>query len=156
MLKPLLAAVGLLCAATALGAPRIESVSVKPNPVPFKGEQTPEVVISVTVERPTPLDLTCEASVDPGDGSKAKHMSWELGDRRTRTTRHEYTKPGTYKLVVAGSGRDACAGRREVSVTVGGSAAPAPKAQAGAAQCPKGWTMAKGATADRFTCERSR
>lgn len=138
----------------ALAAPRIESVSVKPNPVPFKGEQTPETVISVTIERPTPLDLTCEASVDPGDGSKPKHMSWDIGDRRTRTTRHDYRKPGTYKLVVTGAGKDACAGRREVSVTVGGSATAPKAADTAPASCPKGWTMAKGASAERFTCER--
>jgi len=145
-----------LVAFPALAAPRLESVSVKPNPVPWKGEQTPEVVISVTIERPTPLDLVCEASVDPGDGSKAKHINWEIGDRRTRTTRHDYKKPGTYKVVVTGTGKDACAGKREVSVTVGG-AAPAAKAEApGAAQCPKGWTLAKGATAERFTCERAK
>jgi hypothetical protein len=143
-----------VCTSSAFAAPRLESVSVKPNPVPYKGEQTPEVVISVTIERPTPLDLMCEASIDPGDGSRAKQMNWEIGDRRTRTTRHEYKKPGTYKLVVTGSGKDACVGKREVTVTVGGSAAP--KADAAAAQCPKGWTMAKGATADRFTCERGK
>ena len=154
-MRPLLVLL-FVCSSTALAAPRIESVSVKPNPVPFKGEQTPEVVISVTIERPTPLDLMCEASVDPGDGSRAKQMSWEIGDRRTRTTRHEYKKPGTYKLVVAGSGKDACVGKREVTVTVGVSAAAAPKADAAAAQCPKGWTMAKGATAERFTCEKAK
>ncbi|MGQ0651373.1 MAG: hypothetical protein ACT4P4_03745 [Betaproteobacteria bacterium] len=154
MPKALISIALFCCTTAAIAAPRIESVSVKPNPVPFKGEQTPEVVISVTIERPTPLDLTCEALVDPGDGSKAKHMNWEIGDRRTRTTRHEYKKPGTYKLVVTGAGKDACGGKREVSVTVGGSAGAAKAEAAAPAQCPRGWTMAKGASADRFTCER--
>lgn len=139
-------------------APRLEAVSVKPNPVPLQGDKPSEVVISVTIERPTPLDITCEATVDPGDGGRAKVINWELGDRRTKTTRHEYTKAGTYKLVVTGTGKDACTGKREVSVTVGGSAAAkaraAPSGDAAAAACPKGWTMAKGATANRFSCER--
>ena len=141
----------------AYAAPRLESVSVKPNPVPLRGDKPSEVVISVTIERPTPLDITCEATVDPGDGGRAKVMNWELGDRRTKTTRHDYAKAGTYKLVVTGTGKDACTGKREVMVTVGGSAAAKAKATAGAAPaaCPKGWTMAKGASAERFTCERS-
>jgi hypothetical protein len=141
-------------------APRLESVSVKPNPVPLQGDKPSEVVISVTIERPTPLDISCEATVDPGDGGRAKVINWELGDRRTKTTRHEYGKAGTYKLVVTGTGKDACTGKREVMVTVGGSPAAkakaAPAGDAAAAACPKGWTMAKGATANRFSCERTR
>ena len=138
-------------------APRLESVSVKPNPVPLQGDKPSEVVISVTIERPTPLDLVCEATVDPGDGGRAKVINWELGDRRTKTTRHEYSKAGTYKLVVTGTGKDACTGKREVTVSVGGAAAKAKAAPAAAAAaaCPKGWAMAKGATADKFTCERT-
>lgn len=140
---------------TLAAAPRLQSVSVSPNPVPIKGDSIPEVIITVVIERPSPLELTCEASIDPGDGGRGPHVEWTIGDRRTKTTRYTYRKPGTYKLVVAGSGGKPCTGKREVSVTVGGAAAK-PKPGAAAAQCPKGWTMAKGATADRFTCEKSK
>jgi hypothetical protein len=156
-MRVLVALVLSVVSLNAAAVPRIESVSVKPNPVPLQGGKPSEVVISVTIERPTPLDLICEVSVDPGDGSRARIINWELGDRRTKTTRHDYTSAGTYKLVVSGSGKEACSGKREVSVTVGGAAAaPKAKSDAAAAQCPKGWSMAKGATADRFTCERSK
>lgn len=144
-----------LAAGTALGAPRIESVSVSPNPARIDAGKTADVVISVTIERPTPLDVSCEATIDPGDGGRAATMSWDLGDRRTKTTRHEYAKPGTYRLKVSGSGKDACVGAREVVVTVGTSAAPSAKAAKSAAgpSCPPGWALAEGSVKGaRFTC----
>lgn len=144
------AAVLALVPALAAAAPGIVAVSVKPNPAPFDGKGS-EVVISVSIERPTPLDLTCEATVDPGDGGRARELSWAVGDRRTKTTRHEYRKPGTYRLRVSGSGKDPCAGTREVTVSIGGTAQPA-AAPAGA-QCPAGWTLvAESVKGARYTC----
>ncbi len=124
----------------ALAAPRIANVSVKPMD---KGN---EVLISVTIERPTPLDLTCMASIDPGDGNRGPTVAWDVAERRTKTTRYEYKKPGTYKMKVTGSGNDPCGGSRDILVTVGGA-----KPAAARAHCPDGWELAssKGAA---FTC----
>jgi hypothetical protein len=144
-----------LAAGPALGAPRIESVSVQPNPAPMEAGKTADVVISVTIERPTPLDVSCEATIDPGDGGRTLTMSWDFGDRRTKTTRHEYAKPGTYRLKVSGTGKGACVGAREVAVRVGTSAAPAAKAAKSAAgpSCPAGWALVEGSVKGaRFTC----
>ncbi len=155
MKRELLVVIAALAAAPALAAPRIESVSVKPNPAPLEAGKTADVVISVTIERPTPLDLSCEATIDPGDGSRALTMSWDLGDRRTKTTRHEYTKPGNYRLKVSGSGKDACVGAREMSVAVGSRAAPAAKAAKSSSEpnCPPGWTLVGGSVKGaRYTC----
>ncbi|TAK83419.1 MAG: hypothetical protein EPO20_17360 [Betaproteobacteria bacterium] len=144
-----------LAAAPAVAAPRIESVSVKPNPAPIEAGKTADVVISVTIERPTPLDISCEATIDPGDGGRTLTLSWDLGDRRTKTTRHEYAKPGTYRLKVSGTGKGACVGAREVTVTVGTHAAAAAKPAKSAAgpSCPPGWALAEGSVRGaRFTC----
>jgi hypothetical protein len=124
----------------AWGAPRIANVAVKPMD---KGN---EVLITVTIERPTPLDLTCVASIDPGDGNRGPTLAWDVAERRTKTTRYEYKKPGTYKMKVTGGGNDPCSGSRDIQVTVGGV-----KPAAAKAQCPDGWELAssKGAA---YTC----
>ena len=57
------ATVLVLAPAAVLAAPRIDSVSVKV--LAGKGN---DVVISVSIERPTLLDLNCDAFIDPGDG----------------------------------------------------------------------------------------
>ncbi|OGA74403.1 MAG: hypothetical protein A3G81_14270 [Betaproteobacteria bacterium RIFCSPLOWO2_12_FULL_65_14] len=145
-----------LAAAPAAAAPRIESVSVKPNPAPFEAGRTSDVVISVTIDRPTPLDISCEALIDPGDGGRTLSMSWDLGDRRTKTTRYEYKKPGSYRLKVSGTGKDACTGARDITVTVGAPAAPAAAKAAKTAKapsCPSGWTLVEGSVKGaRYTC----
>jgi hypothetical protein len=147
-------ALAILAAATipslACAAPRLDSVSVKPNPVPLQGGKAGDVVIAVTIERPTPLDLRCEALVDPGDGGRTLHMSWSIGDARTRTARYEYKKAGTYRLKVAGTGQNACTGVRELTVNVGG--APAPRGVRGPS-CPSGWTLVEDSVKGvRYTC----
>ena len=55
---------------SAVAAPRIEALAVRAD-----NTKATEVVISVSIERPTPLDLNCDAVVDPGDGGKFM-MSW--------------------------------------------------------------------------------
>ena len=126
----------------ALAAPRIANVSVKPM------EKGTEVLISVTIERPTPLDLTCAVSIDPGDGNRGPTLAWDVAERRTKTTRYEYRKAGTYKMKVTGGGNDPCNGSRDVQVTVGGVK---PTVAASKPGCPDGWELAssKGAA---FTC----
>lgn len=154
----------------ALAAPRIESVAVEPNPAPVRAGKPTEVVISVTIERPTPFDVSCTAIVDPGDGGRKAEMSWEFGERRTKTTRYEYKKPGTYRVRATGAGKTPCTGTGATTVIIGSRTAaatpekPAAKAEkakpkadkaAKVAQpsCPSGWTLVgesvKGA---RYTC----
>jgi hypothetical protein len=142
----------LLAAGKVAATPRIESVSVRPNPVPFTTGKVGDVVIAVSIERPTPLDLRCEATVDPGDGSPAIELAWNIGDSRTKTTRYEYRKPGTYRIKVTGSGEHGCIGERELTVHVGGAAArlrPSGKPPA----CPLGWMLVEESVdGPRYTC----
>ena len=126
-------------AAPCLATPRIESVSVRPNPVPFTAGKVGDVVIAVAIERPTPLDLRCEALIDPGDGGPPIHVEWDLGDSRTKTTRYEYKRPGIYRIKVRGSGARGCTGERELNVKVGGAS---PRARSGKPPvCPVGWML---------------
>jgi len=150
--KALIALLAWAAAAPSLATPRVESVSVRPNPVPFTTGKVGDVVIAVSIERPTPLDLRCEATVDPGDGGPEIHLAWNLGDSRTKTARYEYKKPGTYRIKVTGSGSNACTGERELTVNVGGAsvrARPPGKAPA----CPLGWVLMEDSVdGPRYTC----
>jgi hypothetical protein len=106
------------------------------------------VVISVSIERTTLMDLTCSAVIEAGDGGRIA-LSWNIGDSRTKTARYEYKRAGSYRVRVAGAGKDACVGVKETPLTVG-----APGQAAGSApRCPSGWTLVedsvKGA---RFSC----
>jgi hypothetical protein len=138
----------MACVLTAAAAPRIESVAVKPE----TGKGT-EIAISVTIERPTPLDVICDAVVDPGDGSKFV-MSWGIADRRTKISRYDYKKAGTYRLSVSGTGKDACVGAKTMTVNVGGATAPSrAESAAGAARCPSGWTLVEDSVkGTQYTC----
>jgi PKD domain len=107
-----------LGSSTALGAPQLQSIEVTPNPVVFQGAKTPEVIITVTVERARPFDFTCDAAVDAGDGGRGTYVSWSFGDQRSKTTRYQYRKPGKYRMTVSGTGNAPCLGKREVVVTV--------------------------------------
>lgn len=134
-----------------MAAPRIERVEVKPNPAPLEAGKRTEVLITVTIERPTPMDLNCDAVVDAGDGSRFV-MTWGIGERRTKTARYEYSKAGTYRLSVSGTGKDACVGLKELTVTVGapGSARQEIKA---APRCPSGWALVEHSVRGaRYTC----
>ena len=117
-------------ATSAVAAPRIESLAVRAD-----STKATEVVISVSIERPTPLDLNCDAVIDPGDGGKFM-MSWGIGDRRTKTARYDYKKPGAYRLRVSGTGKDACVGSKEVTVNVGGAVQP--RSDVRTPRCPNG------------------
>jgi hypothetical protein len=53
---------------------------------------------------------------------------------------------------VSGTGKDACVGQKEVTVTVGGGAAKGP-ASASTPRCPSGWTLVEeSARGTRYTC----
>ena len=139
-------------ASPSFATPRIESVSVKPNPVPMTIGKVGDVVIAVSIERPTPLDLRCEASIDPGDGGRELHLVWNLGDSRTKTARYEYKKPGTYNLKVRGSGSNACTGERELTVKVGGAAVRG-RSPSKTPTCPVGWALVEDSVqGTRYTC----
>ena len=147
-LKKCLPLVFLLCTCVAAAAPRLETLEVTPNPVPLESGKTGEVVISVTIERPTPLDVTCDAVIAPGDGGKFL-MSWSVGDRRTKTARYQYNRAGNYRVKVSGTGQHACTGVRELTVVVGSS----PQGKAPASRCPAGWTLQLDSVrGSRFTC----
>jgi hypothetical protein len=135
------AAVLLLASTGAAAAPRLDTVSVQ-----VVGGN--DVVISVSIERPTLLDLNCDAVIDPGDGGRIP-VSWGMGDGRTKSARYEFKQAGSYRVRVTGTGKDACVGLKEASVTVG-----AARVQKSAApRCPGGWVLldesVKGA---RYTC----
>ena len=153
-MRPALLAALLASAAAppVLAVPRIESVTVRPNPVPYTSGALGDVVISVSIERPTPLELRCEALVDPGDGGPDIYLAWHIGDSRTKSARYEYRKPGAYRIRVRGGGDNPCSGSRELTVRVGGTAGRA-RAAGKPPACPLGWVLAEDSVdGPRFTC----
>jgi hypothetical protein len=143
MRRPLAAAVLFGLAQATVAAPRLDSVAVQV----LAGKGT-DVVISVSIERPTLLDLSCSAQIDPGDGGRIP-ISWNIGDSRTKTARYEYKRPGSYRVRVAGAGKDACVGLKEATVNVG-----APKGEkTGTPRCPTGWILLEESVqGPRFAC----
>ena len=107
-MKVFLAAVLALLAAPAFASPRIAGLTAKQS-------APQEVQVTVTIERPTPIDMLCDTSVNLGDGT-TKAVNFGMGDKHQKTLQHKYAKSGTYKLSVKGAGR--CKGSREASVTV--------------------------------------
>ena len=99
MRRPVLGLALLAWAGAGAAAPRLDSVSVQV--LSGKGN---DVVISVSIERPTLLDLSCGAMIDTGDGGRIP-ITWNIGDSRTKTARYEYKRPGTYRVRVAGAAR---------------------------------------------------
>lgn len=124
-----------LVSGAAAAAPRLDSVSVQ-----ILGAKGHDVVISASIERPTLLDLSCDAVIEAGDGTRIP-ISWSLGDARTKTARYEYKQPGSYRVRVAGRGKEACVGLKETTVTIG---APTPERARSAPpppRCPSGWAL---------------
>lgn len=120
--------IGLLVAPAATGAPRIESVTVKPDRASFSDGKPPQFEVAVTVSKPKFGTGNCDASVDLGDGGRAKTL--DFGVATTRSLRHAYGKAGSYKVTVRGSGKTPCEGSGEAAVTVVGAPAPAKKIEA--------------------------
>jgi len=127
------------CAGAA--APRLDSLSVQ-----VLSGKASDVVISVSIERPSLLDLTCGATIETGDGGQIS-IAWNLGDSRTKTARYEYKRPGAYRVRVSGAGNEACVGAKEASLTVG------TPGQSATPRCPAGWTLVEdSAKGPRYTC----
>ena len=142
MQRPLVGLALLACAGAGAAAPRLDSVSVQA--LAGKGG---DVVISVSIERPSLMDLTCSAAIDTGDGGRIP-IAWNLGDSRTKTARYEYKRPGIYRIRVRGTGNEACVGLKETSLTVGtpGQASATPR-------CPAGWVLVEDSLkGPRYTC----
>jgi hypothetical protein len=79
------------------------------------------------------------------------HLEWHIGDSRTKTTRYEYTRPGTYRIRVAGSGSNGCTGERELTVRVGGASRA--RAAGKPPACPLGWMLVEDSVdGPRYTC----
>jgi hypothetical protein len=120
----------LLFASPALAAPKIEVVSIKPNPAAFSGGKPAEVEISISVTRSSVG--SCDARVDFGDG---EGRTIDFGVAVIRTLKHTYRKGGNFKVVVKGTGKSPCEGARDVALTVTGG--PAHKAEAKKAEAKK-------------------
>jgi hypothetical protein len=145
----LLMAAPPLLALPAHAVPNIEHLAVKPSP-----GAPGEVEIAVSIYRPTPFDLSCDAILHTGDGSKPQRLEYGLGDRRTKIIKYTYHKPGTYRVKASGTGEHACAGTREARVSV--AAAQTSKASektAARPKCPRGWTLvADSFKGGRYAC----
>src|SRR6266852_2589725 len=133
-----LLAAPLFLALPAHAVPNIENLAVKPS-----GGAPAEVEIAISIYRPTPLDLSCDAILHTGDGSKPQRLEYGLGDRRTKIVKHTYKKAGTYRVKVSGTGEHGCAGTRETQVKVATTAqtAKASEKTATKPRCPRGWTL---------------
>ena len=121
-----LAVAALLCT-TAIAAPKIESVVVKPNPAQFSGDKAPEVQIAVSVSR-TKFDKGgCDARLDFGDG---EGRNIDFSAAAARTLHHVYRKDGSYTVSVRGAGTTPCDGAGQAAVKVAGEPTPKPKLDA--------------------------
>jgi hypothetical protein len=146
----LLVAAAPCLALPAYGVPNIENLAVKPS-----GGAPAEVEIAVSIYRPTPLDLSCDALISTGDGAKPQLIEYGLGDRRTKIVKYTYKKAGTYRVKVSGTGEHACQGTREAQVKVASTAKAAQAAGNSPTRpkCPRGWTLvADSFRGERYTC----
>ncbi|MGE5638634.1 MAG: hypothetical protein ACM30H_00940 [Clostridia bacterium] len=125
-----IAAVLALVSTGALATPKVAGVTAR-QVAPLEAQ------VTVTIERPTPIDMLCDTTVDLGDGT-SKAVNFGMGDKHQKTLQHKYAKPGTYKIVAKASGK--CEGMREASLEVSGGAA---KKSAAAVKplCPRGWSV---------------
>ena len=121
-----LAIAAMLCA-TAMAAPKIESVVVKPNPAEFSGDNAPEVQIAGSVSRTKFDKAGCDARLDFGDG---EGRNIDFSAAATRTMHHVYTKDGSYTVSVRGAGATPCDGAQRAAVKVAGEPKPKPKPEA--------------------------
>jgi len=139
-MKLLALMLSLVWAGTAHAEPRIASVSAKPG----TGN---EITVTVTIDRPTPLDIAkCEVSVDLGDASKPMQFVFNIGDKHVKSNKHTYKKSGTYELKASGT----CKGSAATKVAIGGKSAAA---DVGKPSCPSGWTL--GVVKEKsFLCKR--
>ena len=124
-MKRTIAALALI-AAPALAAPKIDSVTLKPNPAQFSGGKPPEVLVTIGVGRSRFDSGTCDVRIQFGDGAG---QTLDFGAMSgTRAVRHVYAKGGSFKVTVQGAGKTPCEGSREIALSVTGE--PAQKAAA--------------------------
>lgn len=135
----------------------ITEVRVTPNPAVIRAANEPaQVNVEVHVNPGSIITQPCEAIITPGDGTNVPRMVFGVNTKATQIARLRYTKPGTYKVSVAGFGSNGCSGTRTISLTVNAAAAPATGGAAGAAPaatataaampaCPAGWSPAANA-----------
>ncbi len=115
-------AAALLAASSALAAPKIDKVVVKPNQAQASSAKPAEVEVSVSISR-TRFDTgSCDARLDFGDG---EGRSLDFGVAATRTVRHAYKKGGSYNVVARGAGGTPCEGSQQAPLTI--AQAPEPK-----------------------------
>ena len=115
-------AAALFAASSALAAPRLDNLVVKPNQAQASSAKPAEVEVSVSISR-TRFDTgNCDARVDFGDG---EGRNLEFGMAATRTVRHAYKKGGNYKVVARGAGGTPCEGSQQAPLTI--AQAPEPK-----------------------------
>ena len=146
----LLVAAPPFVALPAHAVPNIEHLTVKPS-----GGAPTEVEIAVSINRPTPLDLSCDAILQTGDGRKPQRLEYGLGDRRTKIIKYTYKTAGTYRVKASGTGEHACKGTREarISVATAAQSAKASEKTAAGPKCPRGWTLvADSFKGERYTC----
>jgi hypothetical protein len=142
-MKTVLTVALALATGEAVAAARISGLSARQS-------APQEVQVAVSIERPTPLDMLCDLTIDLGDGTR-KPMSFGVGDRHQKTLQHRYAKPGMYKVVAKPSGK--CEGMREATVIV--TAWPVDKSAAAPAKarCPSGYTLITGSfQGNKYSC----
>src|SRR3954466_10219987 len=88
-MRVFLAAALALVVAPAFAAPKIAGLAAKQS-------APQEVQVTVTIERPPPVDMLCDTSVSLGDGT-TKAVNFGMGDKHQKTLQHKYAKSGTYK-----------------------------------------------------------
>src|SRR5436853_6874081 len=99
----LLVAAPPFVALPAHAVPNIEHLTVKPS-----GGAPTEVEIAVSINRPTPLDRSCDAILQTGAGSKPQRLGYGLSDRRTKTIKSTTKTAGTYAVKASGPGGHPC------------------------------------------------
>ena len=122
-MNPKIAFAAALCAASsALAAPKIDHVTVKPGQAQASSAKPAEVEVSVSISRSRFDTGSCDARVDFGDG---EGRNLDFGVASTRTVRHAYKKGGNYKVVARGAGGTPCEGSQQTPLTI--AQAPEPK-----------------------------
>jgi hypothetical protein len=156
-----IAAAALALVALPAAAGTITDVKVIPNPAVISGTNAPaQVNVQVHVNLGA-IPRNCEVIITPGDGTNVPRMMFGM-NTANQTAHLRYTKPGNYKITVAGFGSQGCDGSRTIALTVtersasGGGAAPAAATTAAAANmpaCPAGWQASANAVSGaRLAC----
>ena len=126
MRTTIVALAAALGASSVLAAPRIESVTVTPNPAQFSRGKPPEVEVGVAIARGKFDTGGCDARVEFGDG-EGRNLDFSVAGKRT--VRHVYKKNGSYTVVAHGAGAKPCEGTEQAPVRVAGAPAARTKVE---------------------------